>query len=84
MKPFEAYQNLRESMKTLIVKMGALKNETAIMALLEAYISDCQTNSHYDQVANVNNLIAMANRGDIRDFLGAIQARDTLTHINHI
>ena len=80
----EANNILRNTMRDLIVKMGATQNESKIMAMTEAYINECQINSNYDQVANVNSLVSMVSKGDIKSFLGAIQYKDTLCHINRI
>lgn len=81
MTPNEAHDILRNTMKELIVKMNVSANSDKIMSMLESYIADCASNSHYDQVANVNTLVKMVKMGEIKSFLGAIQHHETLTHI---
>jgi len=84
MTPNEANEILKNKVNELIVKMNAQANASKIQTMVDAYLAECNTNSHYDQVANINNLVAMYERGDVKGFLGAIQYKDTLTHINKL
>lgn len=84
MKPNEAYDILRNTMTGLIKKKNIDANSKEIMAMLESYIEECRSNSHYDQVANVHTLVEMVKMDKIDSFLGAIQCHETLTHIGKI